>query len=127
MKVFADRLKKMREIKKESNPQYTQGYIAEILGVARTTYTAYENGTKQPPMETIIKIAKLFNTSTDYLYGLSDTNSMGNDRLSEEDRKMLEFFKNPELNLFFKEIAQSEEGKLEQLRKIWEAIKDDIK
>ncbi|OLN23871.1 hypothetical protein BTO30_02720 [Domibacillus antri] len=88
MKIFADRLKKLRESRKETNPHFTQGYVAEILGVARTTYTAYENGTKQPPMETVIKIANLFDTSTDYLLGRNDSkNSNSLPELTEKDEQ----------------------------------------
>lgn len=69
MSVFAQRLKSCRENKKKENPQYTQGYVAEKIGVARTTYTAYENGTKIPPLDTVNLIADFFNVTTDYLLG----------------------------------------------------------
>jgi DNA-binding XRE family transcriptional regulator len=67
--VFAKRLKAEREKRKAIDPKWTQGYVADLIGVARPTYTAYENGTKQPPMETVSKLADLFNVSTDYLHG----------------------------------------------------------
>ena len=69
MDILGKRIKYQREKLKEQDNKYTQGYVAEIIGVARSTYTAYENGTKQPPVETINKIADLFNVSTDYLQG----------------------------------------------------------
>jgi transcriptional regulator with XRE-family HTH domain len=68
--------------------------------------------------------ADLFEVTTDYLLGRTEKTLTD---LSDDEKEMLSFFKDPKLNLFFKEMAQSEEGKLEQLRKIWEAIKDDIK
>ncbi|MED1951814.1 helix-turn-helix domain-containing protein [Brevibacillus centrosporus] len=71
MKEFAKRLKQEREKKKHEDPKWTQGYVAALLGVARPTYTSYENGTKQPPMETVHKIADLFAISTDYLHGIT--------------------------------------------------------
>ncbi len=43
--------------KKKKNSTRTQTYTPNKLGVAHTTYTVYENYTKQPPMETILKIA----------------------------------------------------------------------
>jgi len=67
--VFAKRLKAEREKRKAKDPKWTQGYVADLVGVARPTYTAYEAGTKQPPMETISKLADLFGVSTDYLHG----------------------------------------------------------
>ncbi|MFJ5788846.1 helix-turn-helix domain-containing protein [Lysinibacillus sp. NPDC093197] len=44
---------------KKSKPEYTQSFVAKEIGVARTTYTAYENGTKMPPIDTLSNIAKL--------------------------------------------------------------------
>lgn len=69
MDVFAERIKEERERKKEKDPKWTQEYVAKILGVARPTYTAYEAGTKEPPRETTVKIADLFDVDVDYLYG----------------------------------------------------------
>lgn len=69
MSVFATRLKSLRENKKKENPDYTQNYVAEKIGVARTTYTAYENATKVPPLDTVNIIADFFEVSSDYLLG----------------------------------------------------------
>ncbi len=69
---FSERLKKCRQIKKEENPNWTQDYIAKQIGVARTTYTAYERGTKIPPLDTVNRIADLFDVSADYLLGRSN-------------------------------------------------------
>lgn len=67
MSQFGDRIKKLRNEKKKESSIWTQEYVANKIGVARVTYTAYENGTKQPPMETISIIASVFGTNTDYL------------------------------------------------------------
>lgn len=72
MSIFSVRLKGERELKKKLNSQWTQGYVAKLVGVARTTYTAYENGTKEPPRDTINRIADIFNVSIDYLEGRTD-------------------------------------------------------
>ncbi|MEC2073196.1 helix-turn-helix domain-containing protein [Alkalihalophilus marmarensis] len=69
MNSFGDRLKAQREKKKRNNPQWTQQFVADKLDVARSTYTAYERGTKQPSLETLSKIADILETSTDYLLG----------------------------------------------------------
>lgn len=70
---FARRLKECREKKKSENPEWTQRYVAEKIGMARTTYTAYENGTKMPPPDTINNIAILLDVSNDYLMGRTNT------------------------------------------------------
>ncbi|WP_342488571.1 helix-turn-helix transcriptional regulator [Cytobacillus sp. FSL W7-1323] len=92
MNVLGKRLKTLREEKKKENSKYTQSYFADLVGVARTTYTAYENGTKQPPMETVNKLADVFKVTTDYLYGRS--NSREHTAKEEKDiAKRLEEFK----------------------------------
>ncbi|MMZ57947.1 HTH-type transcriptional regulator Xre [compost metagenome] len=75
MKEFAKRLKHLREKQKVKDSKWTQGYVADLIGVARPTYTAYENGTKQPPLETVDKIANLFNVSSDYLIGRTNNSA----------------------------------------------------
>lgn len=72
MDGFGKRLKRIRENKKIKDPKWTQEFVADAIGVARSTYTAYENGTKQPPLETVNKIADLFETNVDYLLGRTD-------------------------------------------------------
>ncbi|MGE7114825.1 helix-turn-helix domain-containing protein [Lysinibacillus sp. NPDC047702] len=72
MNVLAQRLKTCRENIKKSNPEYTQSFVANKIGVARTTYTAYENGTKMPPIDTLSNIAELFDVSVDFLLGKTD-------------------------------------------------------
>lgn len=72
MDGFASRLKSLRESKKSKDQKWTQEYVADLIGVARPTYTAYENGTKQPPLETLTKIADLFDVNVDYLLGRTD-------------------------------------------------------
>jgi len=70
--ILAARLKKLREEMKITNKDWTQGFVADKLNVARTSYTAYENGTKQPTLETLINIADFFDVSIDYLLGRNE-------------------------------------------------------
>jgi transcriptional regulator with XRE-family HTH domain len=121
MEILAKRIKYEREKRKSKDPKWTQEYIADLLGIARTTYTAYEKGTKQPPIETINKIADLFDVSTDYLSGRTDdpvTNKPNEKTLEEDD---------PELNIFFKDVKENSLERREQLMKIWKIIKSDGK
>ena len=50
---------------------WTQQYVADQLGVNRRTYSAYETGTNSMTPETLIQLAELYNTSVDYLLGLT--------------------------------------------------------
>ena len=50
----------------------TQREIAEYLRIKQNTYSQYENGQRQLPIEFLIALAKYYNTSTDYILGLTD-------------------------------------------------------
>ena len=50
----------------------TQKEIAEHLHIKQNTYSQYENGQRQIPIEFLIMLAKFYNTSTDYILGLTD-------------------------------------------------------
>lgn len=47
-------------------------YVSRQLGLSQNMYSSYEREEKEPSLDTLKKIAKLFNVSTDYLLGLSD-------------------------------------------------------
>lgn len=46
--------------------------IAKLLGVDRTTYAKYETEASEPNRDTLIKLAKIFEVSTDYLLEVTD-------------------------------------------------------
>lgn len=50
----------------------SQKNIAKKLSIAQTTYSDYELGKLNIPLETLIKLSQLYNTSTDYLLELTD-------------------------------------------------------
>lgn len=46
--------------------------MAEKLGITQPSYIRYENGTSEPKLETLVKIADIFDVSVDYLLGRTD-------------------------------------------------------
>lgn len=50
----------------------TQQVIADHLHISQSTLSQYENGQRQIPYNLLIKLALYFNTSTDYLLGLTN-------------------------------------------------------
>ena len=50
----------------------TQADIADYLGCQREVYRRYEKGTRQIPIDFLIKLAELYHVSIDYLVGLTD-------------------------------------------------------
>ncbi len=50
----------------------TQQELAAKLNIRQSTLSQYENGQRQIPLNTLIRLALLFDTSTDYLLGLTN-------------------------------------------------------
>lgn len=46
-----------------------QSALANILGISQTRYSKYEIGTCEIPISILIQLARLYNTSIDYLLG----------------------------------------------------------
>ncbi len=61
------RLKDCREDK-----ELTQTQVGEILGIDQRVYSNYETGKRQIPVGHLIKLALLYQTSLDYLVGLTN-------------------------------------------------------
>ena len=61
------RIKDLREDK-----DLSQKEIAKILNMSQTGYSKYEVGTNDIPKKILIKLAQFYNTSVDYLLGLTD-------------------------------------------------------
>ena len=50
----------------------SQKDIAEKIGVAKSTYSLYESGNREPNVQTIKRIADILNVSADELLGIND-------------------------------------------------------
>jgi len=61
---FNENLRTFRE-----NKNFSQKEIAEKLGVAKSTYSLYESGNREPSVENIKKIADALDVSVDELFG----------------------------------------------------------
>lgn len=59
-----ERLRNMRE-----DLDMTQAEIGKHLCISQRTYAHYEAGTRDIPIETLIKLADLYNVNLDYLVG----------------------------------------------------------
>ena len=67
MNKIASRLKYLRELKGMS-----QNDLAKALNVTQSTIAKWETGAREPNADNIIKIAKIFNETTDFLLGAND-------------------------------------------------------
>ncbi len=61
---------RIRNLREDSD--VTQEEIANILSCSQTGYGKYELGLRDIPTEILIKLAKHYNTSVDYILGLTD-------------------------------------------------------
>ena len=61
---------KIRDLREDND--YKQTEIAEYLNIKQGTYSDYERGKINIPNEAFIKLAAFYNTSVDYLLGLTD-------------------------------------------------------
>ena len=52
---------------------YTQKKVAEYLGISQNTYSQYEIGVLNYPVDALMKLADLYNVSVDYLLGRTNS------------------------------------------------------
>ena len=63
--TYQDRIRALREDK-----DLTQKQIADILGIAQTTYSQYELGKRPLPIDYLIVLCKYHIVSADYILNL---------------------------------------------------------
>lgn len=64
MESFGDKLKNLRS-------DLTLDKASKGIGIKPSTLSSYENGYRMPGLKTIIKLAKYYDTSIDYLLGVN--------------------------------------------------------
>ena len=62
---------RLRDLREDND--ITQRQIASVLNIRQNTYSQYENGKRQMPIELLWKLADYYNTSIDYLVGRTNT------------------------------------------------------
>ena len=67
MNNYYPRLKDLRE-----DHDLSQQQVADYLCMKQPQYSRYERGHRDIPSDVLIKLAKLYNTSTDYILGLTN-------------------------------------------------------
>ena len=67
LEIFGKRIKDLRIERK-----LTQQAVADTLDIHRVTYYGYEAHRNEPSMENILKLAKFFGVSVNYLFGEDD-------------------------------------------------------
>lgn len=79
---------KIKELRIKS--RFTQSELAERLGVTKSSIASYENDSRQPSYEVLIKISQVFNVSIDSLLLNRSGITLDIDGLKREQIKLLE-------------------------------------
>ena len=61
---------RLRDLREDADLNQTQ--VANYLGMSQTGYSKYETGENDIPTQVLIKLARFYGTSVDYILGLSD-------------------------------------------------------
>lgn len=61
-------IKRIRDLREDSD--YTQEYVASVIGTSQTMYARYEREANELPLRHLITLSKLYRTTTDYILGL---------------------------------------------------------
>ena len=62
--------KRIKDLREDRDLSQTE--LAKILNMSQTGYSKYEVGTNDIPTKILIQLAKFYNTSVDYLLGITD-------------------------------------------------------
>ena len=65
-----NRMKRLRELRQQNG--FTQQLIAKKLNIKQNTYSQYESGSREIPLQALKALAMLYDTSVDYIIGLTD-------------------------------------------------------
>ena len=65
---------RLRDLREDND--LTQKQCAEIAYISKNSYIRYENDERIPPLDTIIKFAKYYNVSIDYIAKLTVENNL---------------------------------------------------
>jgi transcriptional regulator with XRE-family HTH domain len=80
---FGQKIKKLRQEK-----GWSQEDLAKEIKVMQSLITYYEHDTKMPRPDTLVRIAKSFNVSLDYLLGLEDHTNLGEQKKDERHENL---------------------------------------
>lgn len=62
--------RRIRDLREDNDK--TQKEISEYLFCDQSLYSKYERGIREVPISIVVKLAKYYNTSTDYILNLTD-------------------------------------------------------
>ena len=78
------RLKELRE-----DLHLRQDQVAQLMGVNKNAISTYENGTREPSLGMLVRLATLYRVSTDYLLGKTNNRTVDLSGLTEQEEMII--------------------------------------
>lgn len=74
---------KLKNLRKQK--RLTQKQVADRIGLAISAVSSYEAGTRYPSYDVLIKLARIYHVSTDYLLGMTDKKELDISGLKDDE------------------------------------------
>jgi transcriptional regulator with XRE-family HTH domain len=107
--------KRLKYLRKKNN--LSQEGLGKLVNSTKGTISNYENEHSTPSNEMLVQLAKVLDTTTDYLLGKADNP----EKTHEEEFEA--FRNNPELEVWYRNLPKSSEEELEMLKEMFEIWK----
>lgn len=78
--------KRLRELRKERG--FTQIDISDLIQISNTTLSQYESGKRMPGFAVLSQLCQLYETTTDYILGMSDEKLLPSTSISISHKEM---------------------------------------
>ena len=78
---------KLKSLRIEKN--LTQKQVADRIGLAISAVSSYESGTRYPSYDVLVKLARIFHVSTDYLLGMTDKRNIDVTGLNDNEIELV--------------------------------------
>ena len=70
LRVIAMKYRRLRDLREDRD--WNQTTVARMLEMSQTGYSKYETGENDIPTQVLIRLARIYGTSVDYLLGETD-------------------------------------------------------
>lgn len=120
---------RLRDLREEFN--YDQKDIGEKLHISASAYGYYEQNRNEPSLETLVKLAQIYNVSTDYLLGLSNIRESTTEYITSTKipltKKEVEAIKEMKQTSLLQEVSENPVENVARLNRCWEFVQEEIK
>lgn len=84
---YGRKTKKLKSLRIEK--KLTQKQVADRIGLAISAVSSYESGTRYPSYDVLVKLARIFHVSTNYLLGMTDKRNIDITGLNDDEIELV--------------------------------------